>query len=137
MRRQAREIAFALVFEYMFTQIKNTELDTEIFGTVELTDEDLIFIKTLYDGVIDNYDYYKSKVAQYSRGFKLERIFKIDLAIIMLAMYELSVYGTTVPICVNEAVSMAKKFSTPKSVSYVNGILAEYIREECINTSDQ
>ena len=69
-------------------------------------------------------------VAKYISGYTIDNIFKIDLAILVLAVSELLYYkDTPVKVVVNEAVELAKKYSTEKSASFVNGILAVIIKE--------
>ncbi|MDD4832813.1 MAG: transcription antitermination factor NusB [Clostridia bacterium] len=129
MRKYAREIAFCLVYEYFFKGERN-DLSLDLFEASILTDDDKAFISKLYNGAIDNLDEYKEKVTKYSKGYKLDRIFKVDLAIIVSAMHEMLYMDTPPAVCVNEAVEIAKKFSTKKSLSYVNGLLAQFIKQE-------
>ena len=64
-----------------------------------------------------------------SIGYEVDRIFKIDLAILVVAIYELKFDKTNpVGVVVNEAVELAKKYSTDKSYSFVNGILAKVVK---------
>ncbi len=127
MRKYAREVAFCLTYEYLFT--KERRLNFDMFEEKDLTEEDKAFAFSLYSGTIENFEGYKETIAALSKGFKLERIFKIDLAVIAMAIHEINALKTPVAVCVNEAVELAKKFSTDKSVGYVNGILGEYCRQ--------
>lgn len=128
MRKYAREVALCLTFQYMFNNTKSDDL--EFFDQTKLTDDDKEFVFNLYNGAIDNLETYKEKVSAYSKGFSLQRIYKVDLAILVLAMYEMQVIKTPVPICINEALLLADKYSTDKSPSYINGILAEFVKSE-------
>lgn len=129
MRKYAREVAFSLIFAYLFNGEKD-ELTFEMFEGKDLTDEDKEFVATLYNGAIDNMDKYKDEVSNLAKGFKLDRIYKVDLAILLEAMNEIDNVGTPKVVCINEAVDMAKKYSTKKSVGFVNGILAEFIKKD-------
>ncbi|HPG92229.1 MAG TPA: transcription antitermination factor NusB [Clostridia bacterium] len=129
MRKYAREISFCLVYEYFFKGERN-DMSFDLFDASLLTEDDKTFIKSLYNGVIDNLEEYKEKITKYSKGYKIDRIFKVDLAILVSAMHEMSHFDTPPAVCVNEAVEIAKKFSTKKSLSYVNGLLAQFIRQE-------
>lgn len=124
MRRYAREVTFSLTFEYLFTKVKN-DLQLDLFEKKDLTGDDVQYIKDTYDGVVENFDALQEKAAGFAKGFKLERIYKVDLAILILAVYELSFTDIPAEICINEAVELAKKFSTDKSVGFINGILAQ------------
>lgn len=132
-RIQAREKAFVLIFEYLFNHTKSDITLDSIVQDLSFTDDDRQYIQTVYEGVTQNFEDLQNLIAQYSEGFKIDRIFKIDLGILMLAVYELK-YMHDIPISVtcNEAVNLTKTFSTEKSPSYVNGILANIIKKEGI-----
>ena len=127
MRKYAREVTFSLTFEYLFSKNVNS-LDLDMFDSKKLTQDDFEYIKSTYGGIIENFDQLMATVGSLSKGFKLDRIFKVDLAILMTAVYELSRSDIPVEVCINEAVELAKRFSTEKSVGFVNGILAEYVK---------
>lgn len=132
-RIQAREKAFILIFEYLFNKSKSEITLDNIVQDLSFTDDDREYIRKVYEGVIENYDKLAGIISQYSEGFALNRIYKIDLGILLLALYEL-LYMDDIPISVtcNEAVNLTKIYSTEKSPSYVNGILANIIKKEGI-----
>ncbi|NLC17179.1 MAG: transcription antitermination factor NusB [Clostridiales bacterium] len=132
-RIQAREKAFLLIFEYLFHRAKSEITLNNIVQDLSFTDDDRQYIKTVYEGVIANYEKLENIIAQYSEGFAINRIFRIDLGILLLALYEL-LYMDDIPVSVtcNEAVNLTKIYSTEKSPSYVNGILANIIKKEGI-----
>ena len=129
MRKYAREVVFSLTFEYLFTGQKN-ELGLDMFEKKKLTGDDIAYIGDTYNGIVAEFDGLQSAVASITRGYKLERIYKVDLAILIYALYELSKGEIPTEICVNEAVELAKKFSTDKSDGFVNGVLAEYVKNK-------
>ena len=133
-RKTAREQAFKLIYELAVEGEPNSfslELMTE-----NCDDADTLFINKLYDGVREKFDFLKSVVERYSKGFSFERIFKIDCALIMMASYEI-LYIDDIPTAasVNEAVELAKKYSTDKSAAFINGVLASVAadKEELLN----
>lgn len=126
MRSYAREVAFCKVYSYIMSG--DYDGDFSQFDADKLTEEDLTFADTLVKGVIDQKQSLDSVVAEFSRSFKLNRIYRPDLAALELALYEMKNCDTPHPVVINEAVDIAKKYSTEKSVSYVNGILAAYER---------
>lgn len=130
MRKQAREYVFKLIFEYIFLKEKNNDGLTEVLPE-NLTDSDKEYINKVYSGVLDNYAELFEAVSRLSSEFKAERVYKVDLAILLLAMYEIRFFEE-VPdvVAVNEAVELAKSYSTDKSHSFINGILASYIKEK-------
>jgi N utilization substance protein B len=132
-RIQAREKAFILIFEYLFNKTKSEITLNNIVQDLSFTDDDREYIQKVYEGVIQNYDKLAGVISQYSEGFALNRIYKIDLGVLLLALYEL-MYMDDIPVSVtcNEAVNLTKIYSTEKSPSYVNGILANIIKKEGI-----
>jgi N utilization substance protein B len=83
------------------------------------------YISTVYRGVISKYDELKDIVAEYARGFDVDRVYKLDLAALLLAIYEMK-YMPDIPLgtSIAEAVELVKIYSTEKSYSFVNGILS-------------
>ncbi len=126
MRSYAREVAFCKVYSYLMSG--DYDGDFSQFDADKLTEEDLTFADALVKGVIGQKQSLDSVVAEFSRSFKLNRIYRPDLAALELALYEMKNCDTPHPVVINEAVDIAKKYSTEKSVSYVNGILAAYER---------
>lgn len=134
MRKTARENAFKLIFE------KLINADSDELGYAALTEgldeNDKNFLDTLLCGVETEKEFLKSVVSRFLRGFNLDRIYKIDLAILYVSCYEI-LFLTDVPdkVSVNEAVELAKTYSTDKSPAFVNGVLAGVIadKEEILN----
>ena len=90
-----------------------------------LCDEDKRYMVKAYDGITAHFDELKSIVAQFADGYNADRIYKPDLAAMILCAYELK-YEDDIPaaVSINEAVDLVKKFSTEKSKTFVNGVLA-------------
>ena len=62
-------------------------------------------------------------------GYELDRIYKVDLAILVLAIYELKFENSTPDkVVLNEAIELSKKYSTDKSFSFINGVLAKILK---------
>lgn len=126
-RKKSREYAFRLVFEKFFHEPEQEfEFEDEEFV---LDDTDRLFVNELIGGVNSNYDSILDIIKNNVVGYEIDRIFKIDLAILVLAVYELKfASGEVQPsIIINEAVELSKKYSTEKSYSFINGVLAKVI----------
>ena len=126
MRSYAREVAFCKVYTYLMSGVNDGDFSQ--FDESKLDEEDVKFAHTLIDGVVSNKEQLDKIVSEFSRAFKLSRIYRPDLAALELALYEMLNLDTPHPVVINEAVGLVKKYSTEKSVSYVNGILAAYER---------
>ena len=71
-------------------------------------------------------------ISKHLKGYTLNRIYKVDLSILKIAVYEIMFSNLQTPnsVVINEAVELAKKYSTDKSYSFVNGILASIVGGE-------
>jgi len=126
-RRDARDVAFKLVFEYTFNNRENTEELEEYTASMEA--DDVAFVKEVYFGVTSHYDELISKISEHAEKFAIDRIFKVDLAILLLAIYEITyVDSVQFKVSVDEALNLSKKYSTEKSAKYINGVLAKFAR---------
>ena len=127
MRKYAREVTFSLTFEYLFTKTKN-DLGLDLFEKKHLTGDDVDYITKTYDGVVEQFDALQEKAASLAKGYKLDRIYKVDLAILILAIYELSNTDVPAEVCINEAVDIAKVYDDVKAPRFINGILNKVAR---------
>ncbi len=126
-RRDARDVAFKLIFSYIFDNEKNVEALEEY--TAECDGDDKAYINEVYNGVIAHFDELMDDVKNNAEKFDVNRIFKTDLAAIVLALYEIK-YMSSIPykVSVDEAISLGHKYSTEKSGKYINGILSKFAR---------
>ena len=125
-KKQNRVLLFKRVFEELFH-----ESDDSLFfeGLEEVVDEDAIdTINADFLELNSKKDELLSIISNASSENDIERIFKVDLAILLVATFELK-YRPETPfkVVVNEAVNIAKRYSTDKSYAYVNGVLAKII----------
>lgn len=126
-RRDARDVAFKLIFEFTFTKENKDFLIDEYSLELNLDGDDMSYIKEVYFGVISHYDELIQDISKYTENFSVDRIYKVDLALLLLAIYEIK-YMEKIPfkVSVNEAIGLAKKYSTEKSVKYLNGVLSNF-----------
>ena len=144
-RNIAREIAVHLAYELSFTDLAPEELveqrlSKERFETLGGEDElyaeapnasQREYIRAIVTGVAEHAPELDGYIAQYARGWRFERIPLVAGAIMRVAMYEV-LYRPDIPngAAVNEAVEIAKKYETPETVKFINGILGSFVREE-------
>lgn len=126
-RRDARDIGFKLVFSYSFDKEENNDVLEEYLTEVDA--DDGAYIREVYKGVTSHYDELVEEVSKHADKFEIDRIYKVDLAILLLAVYEIK-YMEQVPfkVSVDEAVNLAHKYSTEKSGKFINGILSKFAR---------
>ena len=144
-RNVAREIAIHLSYELSFTDksveaLLDERLTADMFSV--LAEEDPIYaeapnakqadyIRRLVKGVNDHAAELDSYIAKYAKGWSFARIPLVASAIMRVSMYEM-LYMPEIPngAAINEAVEIAKKYETPETVKFMNGILGSFVRQE-------
>lgn len=127
MRRAAREFVLQHIFEYIFSKSLGELADDDEFAKFSAADKEYI-INTL-NGCVEKYDDINKIISEHTKKFDIERLFKIDLAIVILATYEMQSESVPASIAINEAVTLAKKYGNDKSPKFVNGILGVIFKE--------
>ena len=136
-RNTAREIAIHLSYELNFSgrtaqELLDQRLTAEAFA--ELAEEEDLYREVpnakqaayiRHGAELDGY------IEKYAKGWKFSRIPLVASAIMRVAMYEV-LYMPDVPnaAAINEAVEIAKKYETPETVKFINGILGSFSRQE-------
>lgn len=134
-RHKSREIAFKYVYQIAYGQPLVVEDDGFWDMALEednmLSDTEKEFIESIINGVKIHIEEIDKIIFSKITGRSMDRIFKIDLAILRIAVYELLyVKDLSYKVVVNEAVEIAKKYGKDNSHSFINGILREVIKEK-------
>ena len=129
-RKEERELAFILVFEKIFNEDQSVQEIVDSALEAELI-EDNTFAVSLAQLTSEHTQELDTLIAENSIGWRIERLPKVSLAILRLALCEIF-YVESIPVKVsaNEAVELAKKFGTQDDASFINGILGKIIREK-------
>lgn len=133
-RSSKRELAFKLIYSLEIQKNMEEEQIEIFFEENEITNnEEKEFIKTIFEGLINN----KSEIEELIQSnlkekWTIDRISKIDLAILKVAIYELIYSKVPYKVVINEAVELAKKYGDDSSKSFVNGILASIVKDKKI-----
>lgn len=128
-RRNARTNAFYLLFQMDFNKLEEFEQVKDIFFEEQeepVGEEDKKFILGEVEGTKSHLSEIDEIIGNYAKGWDTNRMSKVDLAILRLAMYEINYSETTpVSVSINEAVELAKKFSSDEAPAFINGILGK------------
>lgn len=131
-RKTAREEAMKILYEMEITKSSPDEILNNYFENLEkpIGDEERKYITEAVNGVSGKKAEIDSYISKYLKGWNISRIAKVDLAIMRIAVYEM-MDRKDVPgaVAVNEAVEIAKKYSDNNSPSYINGVLANVMKE--------
>ena len=123
MRRDAREMAFKLIYESEFNDV-DVELSFMSETEINLNEEDKTFAITLFDLYQQNKAEIENSIISKLNGYELNRVYKIDVALLKLALTEINFYKQTpTPVVINEILEIGKKYSTENSPNFLNGIL--------------
>ena len=113
----------------METALEFTDLSDLDAGKTGRADEARDYARAVASGVKDHVAELDSKIAELAEGWPTDRQPVVDRNILRIATYEISYVESVPPIvAVNEAVELAKKYSTAESGKFVNGVLAGYLR---------
>ena len=122
-RNEAREILMQMMYEMDTTKNMNKEA-ASLLAEERLAGNHIERGKALLINIIDNLDAIDEEINKFSKSWKTNRMPKVDLAVIRLAVGEIK-YAEDVPdaVAINEAINLAKKYSTDQSSRYVHGVL--------------
>ncbi len=128
-RHVSRELALRAVFQIDVADTPPEDALTVAAEEITESEEALEFAHTLVLGCTEHRDRLDGVIERYARGWTLSRMANVDRNILRLAVYEL-LYSPEVPagVVVDEAVELAKKYSTAESGRFVNGILGQLAR---------
>ncbi len=122
-RNEAREILMQMMYEMDTAKNMNKEA-ASLLAEERLAGNHIERGKALLINIIDNLDAIDEEINKFSKSWKTNRMPKVDLAVIRLAVGEIK-YAEDVPdaVAINEAINLAKKYSTDQSSRYVHGVL--------------
>ena len=124
-RRDGRVAALQYLFSWSLNHPKNLAEDLRVFfENQEHPREHYAFGEELIQGAIENVVDIDARIKALAHNWEFERIAKIDLAILRLAMFEM-IYRKDIPpvVSINEAIDLSKEFSNADAKRFINGIL--------------
>ena len=128
MRAFARELAFQLIFERLFVKTEYA-FDEEFFASLNKDDEKE-FSKSILEKFDKNREELSSLISSHLIGYEIDRVYKIDLALMYEALTEIFYLSTPPQVAINEILELAKKYSTEKSSKFINGVLSSILKDK-------
>mgnify|MGYP005911007709 CR=1 FL=1 len=130
-RRELREQIFKLIFRAEFYDKEELPEQEKLFFEdyeLNMKPEDETYISEKSNKILEKLDEIDGMINQAAKGWTTERMGKIELTILRLAIYEIK-FDEDVPagVAINEAVEIAKKFGQEESAGFVNGVLAKFV----------
>lgn len=136
MQRSAmRELAFKLIYEIEIQKEENDDGFEIFIENNEITDEKVIeYLRDIRLGIKENSDEINSLITNnLKQNWSLNRISKINLSLIKLAIYEMVYKELPYKVAINEVVELAKKYADESAPVFINGILASVVKEKNLN----
>lgn len=129
-RSELRKNIFKIIFRMDFHPKEEMEeqLSMRLAELLEegTKEEDIAYIRDKSKAIMDSVEELDAVIAAYSKGWKVERLGKTELAILRVAAYEI-LKDDDIPksVAINEAVELAKAYSSDEAPRFINGILAK------------
>ena len=135
-RSAMREEAFKMIYSMQIQKVENKEEQIELY--IESNNinnkEAQEYIKDVALGIEKYQENIDNQIKQnLKENWRIERISKIDLSILRLAIYEIEYKEIPYKVAINEDDKLAKKYGENTTKNFVNGILASIIKEEKID----
>lgn len=129
-RRELREQIFKFIFRVEFNDRDEMKQQQELFMSDDelvISEKDSAYIIDKSNKILEKLDEIDEMINAQAKGWTTERMSKVDLTIIRVAVYEIK-FDEDVPtgVAINEAVELAKKFGQEESAGFVNGVLAKF-----------
>ena len=131
-RHECREFAMKLIFSSLDNEnFDYTKTFEDLQQDYEITEQDEEFIKSLFETVNVNKNDIIKEIEGKLKGYEWHRVYKIDKALLLMALAELE-YLKTAPtkVIINEVIELSKQYSTDKSPKFINGILANFVGDK-------
>ncbi|GIP32274.1 transcription antitermination factor NusB [Paenibacillus sp. J2TS4] len=139
-RRLARELALQSLYQMQMNEVSSQEAIQIVIeeavheneAGLDVRHEEISpeYVGELVEGTRKHLDAIDELLEKYIKGWKMDRLSKVDREILRLASYEM-IYRDDIPpkVVVNEAIELAKHFGSEESGKFVNGVLGQMIRE--------
>lgn len=126
-RREAREQAFLILFEQAVSRKTVDEVLTDAAEARDFIPDE--FAERVADGVTEHTQEIDELISAHIRGWNLNRLSKVALALLRLSVYEI-LFEASVPasVSINEAVELAKEYGGKDDAPYINGVLASVVK---------
>jgi N utilization substance protein B len=115
-----------MLFQWEMSQQDSAKLESIFWKGAKGAAQTRTFANQLFEGAARDAKELDEIIAKHAANWRVERISAIDRAILRLALHEMRTTDTPAKVVINEAVELAKKFSTDEAGGFVNGILDTY-----------
>lgn len=128
-RKQAREGTMKILYQMSLNQdFSESEVDAYL-ENFTFDDLEIEYIRYSTKKITEELEFIDENIKSHIEGWEIDRLAKVDLSILRIAIYEI-LYRSDIPIevSINEAIEIAKKYSTEDSFKFINGVLGGIVR---------
>jgi N utilization substance protein B len=112
-----------MLFQWDMSQQDFSKLEAKFWKSAKAADKTRSFANKLFEGAAKDVSALDAVIVKHADNWRFERLAAIDRAILRLAVHEMNATDTPPKVVLNEAVDLAKKFSSEESGAFVNGVL--------------
>jgi N utilization substance protein B len=123
LRRKSREFALQMLFQWEMSQQEPARLEANFWKSARAEKKTRTFANQLFEGTVAQVPAIDELLARHTEHWRTERLAAVDRNILRLGVYELRLTDTPARVILNEAVELAKKFSSEDSAPFINGVL--------------
>ncbi len=130
-RRRSRQRALQILFQWDFRRQPADDLINAYYDTLyeEEHPERDPFVAELVRGAVEYAAEVDERIVRHAEHWRMERMPAVDRNILRLAVYEMTRGGTPAAVAIDEALELARRFSSEESVQFINGVLDAIHRE--------
>ena len=121
-RTMARAHAMKLIYEWEMGGDGGEETRLNLLE-VKPNEREADYMNRMFEGVVANVQAIDARLTPFLKGWSIDRVTRVDLAILRLGAHELMLGETPKGVVINEAVELANQYSTDKAGGFVNGVL--------------
>lgn len=128
-RKKARESTMKLLYQMEMNSDYSNDIMELFFENNNFSQLEREYIENAVNTIVENLHKIDESIKDNVEGWDIRRLAKIDLCTLRIAIYEI-LYRTDIPVevSINEAIEIAKKYSTDESAKFINGVLGGFIR---------
>ena len=138
-RTEIREATFKILYSNEIQKdVDEEQIDIYLDENNISNKTEIEYVKNTFKGILENISEIEQLVKDnLKENWSIERISKIDLAILKIAIYEMIYTNIPYKVVINEAVELAKKYGDDSSKAFVNGVLASIVKKNNLNSEEQ
>jgi len=130
LRRKSREFAYQMLYQWEMRREPPAKIEAGFWRGVKSALATREFANQLLEAAVARATQIDAQLEKHATDWRIDRMSAMDRAILRLAVGEMLSTGTPPKVVINEALELAKKYSSEESVSFINGILDAILKEQ-------